>query len=215
MKIHSEAAYQYNSKNTLKVKIDNPDGTREKLKIKEKVEVKGKISSNQENEKQIYSEKEKSNVTYKATGALEEKERPTIEQLRLDSEKAHQQLRRLVMELLQRQGYTVEEFMGSELENIEFEVDKTAMEEAARLISEDGPLGAEAVSDRIVDFAKALSDGDKAKISLLKSAIDAGFKAAEKALGGLPEISQRTYDLIMEKLEKWENGTEGGQKNEN
>ena len=78
--------------------------------------------------------------------------------------------------------------------------------EAHELIWPDGILGVEAVSQRIVDFAIAISGGDKSKLDILRKAIDDGFKAAEKILGELPEISKETYNRIMEKLDAWERG---------
>jgi hypothetical protein len=38
----------------------------------------------------------------------------------------------------------------------------------------------------------------------LKSSIEEGFRQAAQALGGeLPEISHKTHDMIMGKLDKW------------
>ena len=74
---------------------------------------------------------------------------------------------------------------------------------AAAAIAEDGPWGVEAVSDRIVAMAVALSGGDESKFQMMKSAIEAGFKAAEAIWGGtLPDISYRTFEVTMEKLKK-------------
>ena len=74
---------------------------------------------------------------------------------------------------------------------------------------------AEGVANRIIEFAKSISGGDKNKIELLKKAIEQGFSEAEKELGTLPEISQKTHDLIMKKLDEWENeGEEESTKNE-
>jgi hypothetical protein len=85
------------------------------------------------------------------------------------------------------------------------EVNDTAIKEAQALLDEGGPFSPEAVSERIVEAAKAFSGGDPEKIALMRKAIDAGFKAVAKALGGqLPEISMKTYDLILEKLDAWE-----------
>jgi gas vesicle protein len=71
-------------------------------------------------------------------------------------------------------------------------------------ISEDAEWGVEAVSDRIVDFAKSISGGDPSKIEVLREAIDKGFASAKKALGGkLPGVSMDTYDTVMSKLDDW------------
>lgn len=74
------------------------------------------------------------------------------------------------------------------------------------MIGEGGALSPEKVSNRIVDFTKAISGGDKEKHETLKAAIKEGFEQVEKALGQeLPEISSKTYDLVMQKLDEWVN----------
>jgi len=73
--------------------------------------------------------------------------------------------------------------------------------QAQAAIAEDGFWGVEAVSDRLVNFAIALSGGDKSKFEILKNAIKDGFKAAERLWGGeLPQISRDTFDATMRKL---------------
>ena len=123
-----------------------------------------------------------------------------IVRLREESEKAYSGLRQLVEQLLARQGLSMRDAVrGSTVE-----VDETARAEAAALVADDGELGAEAVSTRIVDFAKALSGGDPTKIGMLRGAIEMGFREAARVLGGtLPEVSLRTYDLVMQKLDAW------------
>ncbi|KLO22759.1 hypothetical protein X275_05645 [Marinitoga sp. 1197] len=75
---------------------------------------------------------------------------------------------------------------------------------------EDGQWSPEAVSDRIIEFAKSISGGDKSKINLLKDAVKKGFDDVKGILGGkLPEVSEKTYDLVMKKFEAWEKGEDG------
>ncbi len=124
----------------------------------------------------------------------------TVDRLKRDSQQAHAQLIRIVEEMLKRQGKTLNLLKPDEI----VEVDETARLEAQSLIGPDGELGVEKVSQRIVDFAIAISGGDKSKLGTLRKAIDQGFKEAEKMLGGLPDISRETYDRIMEKLDAWE-----------
>jgi len=126
----------------------------------------------------------------------------TIAKLRRDSQQANAQLIRLVEELLKRQGKTLDMLGDDEV----VEVDETARLEAQQLIGPDGALGAEAVSQRLVDFAIAISGGDKSKADTLRSSIEQGFKEAEKILGELPQISKDTYKLTMEKFDAWVNG---------
>ena len=83
-------------------------------------------------------------------------------------------------------------------------IDAQARKEAEALIAEDGELGINKTSDRLVDFAIALSGGDKSKASVLRDAIDKGFKEAERMFGGkLPKISYDTYDKTMEKFDAY------------
>ncbi|WP_153721123.1 hypothetical protein [Sporosarcina cascadiensis] len=125
----------------------------------------------------------------------------TIERLKAESEKAFEQLRNLVRDLLERQGISMEDAVSGEKEVITDEQTRT---EAQNAIRPGGAHSPEMVSDRLVEFANAVSGGDRSKFELLKNAIEEGFSEAKKALGGeLPEISQKTYELAMEKLNKW------------
>lgn len=128
-------------------------------------------------------------------------DKPSIDRLKMESERATSHLRRMVENLLNDQGTALEVSNSSAMVNI----DQATRDEAASLISEDGPLGIEKMSDSIVNFAKGVSGGDKGKLDKLIGAIEKGFREAERILGGLPEISQKTYDRIMEKLDVWKN----------
>lgn len=126
--------------------------------------------------------------------------------LKEESHRAYESLWRIVIELLERQGYSAQRIKDKGPEGVlGVEVDETAKAEAAALIADDGPLSAEAVSNRIVDFAIAACGEDKTRLHEIKDAIEEGFRQAKNMLGGLPEISLKTYDLIMEKLDRWEN----------
>ena len=127
-----------------------------------------------------------------------------ILKLKRDSQEAHSQLIRIVEDMLKRQGKTLDLIKLGDIG----EVDDQARLEAQELIGPNGDLGAEAVSQRLVDFAIALSGGDKSKADILKGAIEKGFKEAEKILGGLPDVSKETYKLTMEKFDAWINEKE-------
>ena len=108
-------------------------------------------------------------------------------------------LRNLVVKTLQEQGLELN-FTTDAGEVIDFNT--MTPEEAQDLISEDGYFGVEKTSQRIVDFAINAFGGDPEKLQQMKDAIDQGFKEAQEAFGGaLPEISQQTYEAIMEKLD--------------
>lgn len=132
-----------------------------------------------------------------------------ISVLKAEADKAYSHLRRIVEDLLKRQGISIERLSDPELKPEDIEVDQKARDEAKQMIEEGGPLSAENVSTRIVDFAKAISNGNLEKFDLLKDAIEEGFNTAKEIFGEeMPEITQETYDLVQEKLEAWKNGTE-------
>jgi len=141
---------------------------------------------------------------YNKTKHLEEpKDEIDISLLREEAEKAHAHLRQIVEDLLRRQGIEIEKLPDLKPEDVK--VDQQARDEAQQMIEDGGPLSPEAVSNRIVDFAKSISGGDKSKLALIRDAIDEGFEQAKEFMGGkLPEITDTTYELIQEKLDAWE-----------
>lgn len=85
-------------------------------------------------------------------------------------------------------------------------------ETAAQAISKDGAWGVNAVATRLLDMAVSLSGGDVSKIAELRSAVEAGFKAAGDVLGGeLPGVCQDTYTETMNRFDYWaQNGSMDG-----
>ncbi len=107
-------------------------------------------------------------------------------------------LRRLVIKTFQEQGIDLQVSRGEE--PIDFRT--LTQEEAQELVSEEGYFGVEKTSQRIVDFAINAFGNDPAKLEQMKDAVGKGFVDAQEAFGGaLPEISQQTYNAIMEKLD--------------
>ena len=79
-----------------------------------------------------------------------------------------------------------------------FTVDPATKLQAQEDISEDGYWGVKQTSERILDFANALTGGDPDKIESMREAFKKGYEQAEKTWGGeLPEISKKTYDAVM------------------
>lgn len=94
-------------------------------------------------------------------------------------------------------------------EVVEFEVEITdeAVQKAQADVAEDGYWGAEAVSDRFLEFAVALSGDNPEKADMLLDAVKAGYEAAEEIWGSeLPQLSQDTLALTIEKFEAWRDG---------
>lgn len=79
-------------------------------------------------------------------------------------------------------------------------LDKTAIIEIGKLISPRGKLGSQTISDKIVAFIKEASTGDLEKLNSLIKMMSQDFKATEKLLGQLPDLSHKTYDKSMRKL---------------
>lgn len=168
-----------------------------KADIKDTKAPKEAVNSSHDKDEYIPSQVEKDLVYGKPSNKLSAGE---IDRLIDESNKSYEQLKLLVQKLLGRQALT-----SNDLKNQQFvKIDDETRLEAQAAIGEGGPLSAENVSNNIVDFAIALSGGDKAKLEGLKAAIEKGFKEAARILGGtLPDISNKTYDLVMDKLNKW------------
>lgn len=148
------------------------------------------------------SEKADNKVTKKTDYAL-------VEKLKADAEQRTAQLRSLVEKMMTKQGAAIgtADSMWSFLAKGDFTVDAATKAQAEADIAEDGYWGVEQTSDRILDFAKALSGNDPEKADMLLDAFKKGFEEATKTWGDeLPEISQRTYDAVVEKFEQWKNG---------
>ncbi len=78
------------------------------------------------------------------------------------------------------------------------------IDQAKEDVSENGYWGVEKTSDRLLEFAKAVSKDDPSKGEALLQAVKDGFKAAEALWGGkMPDITQKTYDRTMEKFDEW------------
>lgn len=136
--------------------------------------------------------------TYKANAEL-------IEKLKSDAQAQTEKLREIVTQLITKQGtaYANATDMWSFLSQGNFTVDAATKAQAQEDISEDGYFGVKQTSDRIIDFAVALTGGDTSKLEDMKEAFKKGYEQAEKTWGGeLPEISQKTYDAVLEKFDK-------------
>ncbi len=128
-----------------------------------------------------------------------------VNKMKADAENHTKQLQNIVQQLMTKQGqtYNIANDMWKFLANGKFEVDAATKAQAQKDIAEDGYWGVEQTSDRIIDFATALTGGDPDKIEEMREAFKKGYKQAEKTWGGeLPDISKRTYDAVMQKFDK-------------
>lgn len=136
--------------------------------------------------------------TYKPDTAL-------INKLKADADARTSQLRSLVEQMMGKQATTYGNAndIWSFLRSGNYTVDPATKAQAQADIAEDGYWGVTQTSDRIIQFATALTGGDPDKIEAMRDAFKKGYAQAEKTWGGsLPEISQKTYDAVMEKFDK-------------
>jgi hypothetical protein len=164
-------------------------------------------SSTSEQDKQtpsaVYEKNKETNQ--KAVGYKQDT--ATISQLKAEAEKRTRSLRNLVEKMLLKQGQTFDESnMYDQLREGKVLVDPETAEQAKADIAEDGYWGVAQTSDRLVSFAIALTGGDPEKADEMIAAVKEGFKQAKETWGGeLPEISQKTLDSTLEKLDDWKN----------
>ena len=160
-------------------------------------------SSEDKNDTGVVYESSKSSST--STGKTYTQNTSLVNKLKADAEAHAQQLQNIVSQLMTKQGqtYNTANDIWSFLAGGNFTVDAATKAQAEKDIAEDGYWGVEQTSDRIIDFANALTGGDPDKIEEMREAFKKGYKMAEKTWGGkLPDISQRTYDAVMEKFDK-------------
>ena len=172
------------------------------------------------NEETVAENKSSSQSTTEDVGAVYEPSKETVtdsakktytpntdlvNKLKADAEARSSQLRSLVEKLITKQStaYGNANDIWSFLRDGNFTVDPATKLQAQQDISEDGYWGVKQTSDRIIQFATALTGGDPDKIEEMREAFQKGYKQAEKTWGGeLPDISKQTYDAVMKKFDE-------------
>lgn len=163
---------------------------------------------------QATDEKTETGVVYEPTLEMPTKtyqaNTEVINRLKLDAQARLDQLQAIVNQLINKQSnaFANATDMWSILRSGEFEVDPETKAQAQADIAEDGYWGVNQTSDRIVDFAMALTGGDPSKVDSMIEAFKKGYKQAEETWGGeLPEISKKTYDEVLRKFDEIKNKT--------
>lgn len=143
----------------------------------------------------------------------------TLAKMLKDADERTAAMKSLVEKLLLKQGNKLEGpldlFSGKNGKLADLykglEVDEATRAQAQEDISEDGYWGIEQTSDRILEFAQALAGDDPEMANKMLDAIKKGFEEAGKAWGeDLPDISNKTMDKTLEKVNNWINGLNGG-----
>lgn len=128
-----------------------------------------------------------------------------VAKMKADQQSRQNQLQSIVEQLMTKQGQTYNSANGiwSILAGGNLKVDAATQAQAQKDVAEDGYWGVKQTSERILDFATALTGGDPSKIEEMREAFKKGYKQAEKTWGGeLPDISKQTYDAVMKGFDK-------------
>lgn len=166
-----------------------------------------KKSQSSTNSKNKYGE-DSAAVYEKSKNAVNDKKanKALIDKLKADEENRRTQLVNLVKDMFTKQGkaFTTADDMWKMLAKGDFTVDAKTAAKAQEDISEDGYWGIEQTSQRIFDFAQALTGGDEEKMDKMLNSFKTGFEQATKAWGKeLPDISQKTYDSVIKKFDDY------------
>jgi hypothetical protein len=109
-------------------------------------------------------------------------------------------LRDLVVRTLQEQGVAVKVATNEG----EIDISCLTQEDATALISDDGYFGVEQTSERIFTYAIGIAGNDPGRIDEIRKGVQTGLEQAEAAWGGtLPDISYKTIEAVMSKLDGW------------
>lgn len=166
-----------------------------------------------------YTEKKSESSTKTDTGVVYEKssdqtsgtvtkktDYALINKLKADAEERTSQLRSLVEKMMTKQGVAIgtADSMWSFLAKGDFTVDEATRAQAQADIADDGYWGVDQTSDRILDFAKALSGNDPEKADLLLDAFKKGFKEATKSWDRIFRTSHSAPTMPL-----WRSSTSG------
>lgn len=91
-------------------------------------------------------------------------------------------------------------------ENGTLEASEADIKRAQELTSEDGYYGVKKTSERILDFAKAVSGGDPEKGEEMREAVQKAFDEVADMWGGMEntlQITKDTYDTVMQGFDDW------------
>lgn len=151
--------------------------------------------------------KETEAASYEANGGRTYSASATRNSYKMDTETVE----RLKSENEQRMANLVQQMLGQQIDKAnmwerlrtgQFTADEATIKQAQADIADDGYWGVEQTSDRLVQYATALTGGDPEKLDSMIAAFEKGYAAAEKAWGGtLPELAQRTREATLKKFQ--------------
>lgn len=163
--------------------------------------------SQETTDKVVKTETATSKISSKVNKMSDTERSNLVAKLQSDQEARHNQLMNMVQKLFNKQANTYGQSTGDMwkfLASGKFTVDAETKAQAQADIAEDGYYGVKKTSERMFEFAMALSGGDVDKMKELQSAVEKGYKQAEKTWGGnLPDISKQTLDATNQLFEDY------------
>ncbi len=171
--------------------------------------------SKETEDKVVKTETAASKIAAKTNKMSESERSNLIAKLQSDQEARQNQLMNMVQKLFSRQANTYGQStdMWKFLASGKFTVDAATKAQAQADIAEDGYYGVKKTSERMFEFAMALTGGDVDKMKEMQSAVEKGYKQAEKTWGGkLPSISQDTMAATNKLFEDYYASQEKTQK---
>ncbi len=162
--------------------------------------------SKETEDKVVKTESAASKIASKTSKMSESERSNLVAKLQSDQEARQNQLLSMVQKMFSKQANTYGQStdMWRFLASGKFTVDASTKAQAQADIAEDGYYGVKKTSERMFEFAMALSGGDVDKMKELQSAVEKGYKQAEKTWGGnLPDISKRTLDATNKLFEDY------------
>lgn len=163
-------------------------------------------SKEESGDKVVKTESAASQIAAKTNKMTESERNNLVAKLKSDQEARQNQLMDMVHKLFNKQAdtYGQSSDMWKFLASGKFTVDAATKTQAQADIAEDGYYGVKKTSERMFEFAMALSGGDVDKMKEMQSAVEKGYKQAEKTWGGnLPDISKQTLDATNQLFEDY------------
>ncbi len=163
-------------------------------------------SKEESGDKVVKTESAASKIAAKTNKMTESERNNLVAKLKADQEARQNQLMDMVHKLFNKQAdtYGQSSDMWKFLASGKFTVDAATKTQAQADIAEDGYYGVKKTSERMFEFAMALSGGDVDKMKEMQSAVEKGYKQAEKTWGGnLPDISKQTLDATNQLFEDY------------
>jgi hypothetical protein len=120
-----------------------------------------------------------------------------------ESERKVQAVIDLIRSLVEQQGLDFSKVASGEQR---LSADPAAIADAKAAIADGGEFSAEKTAERILSFAKGTIGNDPSKLDSVRAAVEKGFQQAAKMLGGsLPDISQKTLEMVRAQFDLWKN----------